>query len=180
MDIELLKQQVRKLPSGDILGRVSKVVGLIVESRGPEASLGEQMLIHMGHGRTITAEVVGFQNQQVLLMPIENAEGIRPGLLVEATGHQPELPLSETLLGRVIDPLGRPLDDGPPIQAEMRLPIHGQPPNPMHRRRIGEVLATGIRSIDGLLTLGKGQRIGVFSGSGVGKSTILGMMARYT
>ncbi len=83
MDIESLQRQVRKLPSGDILGRVSKVVGILVESRGPEASLGEQMLIHMGGGRTITAEVVGFQNQQVLLMPIENAEGIRPGLLVD-------------------------------------------------------------------------------------------------
>ena len=180
MDVELLKQQVQKLPSGDVLGRVSKVVGLIVESRGPEASLGEQMLIHMGGGRVITAEVVGFQGQQVLLMPIENAEGIRPGLLVEATGHQPQLPLSEALLGRVIDPLGRPLDDGPPIQPELHLPIHGQPPNPMHRRRIAEPLATGIRAIDGMLTLGKGQRIGIFSGSGVGKSTILGMIARYT
>jgi flagellum-specific ATP synthase len=180
MDLEALQQQVRRLPSGEILGRVSKVVGLMVESRGPEASLGEQMLIHMGQGRTITAEVVGFQNQQVLLMPIENAEGLRPGLLVEATGHQPELPLSEGLLGRVIDPLGRPLDGGPPILIDMRLPIHGQPPNPMHRRRIGEVLATGIRSIDGMLTVGKGQRIGVFAGSGVGKSTILGMIARYT
>ncbi len=180
MDLTALGQQVRKLPPGDIMGRVSKVVGLIVESRGPEGSVGEQMLIHLGNGRRITAEVVGFNGSQVLLMPVENIEGIRPGLLVEATGHQPEIPVSEALLGRVIDPLGRPLDGGPEIEAEAHLPIHSQPPNPMQRRRISEVLATGVRSIDGLLTLGKGQRIGIFAGSGVGKSTLMGMVARNT
>ncbi len=180
MDLAFLGQQVRKLPPGDVLGRVSKVVGLIVESRGPEGSVGEQMLIHLGNGRRITAEVVGFHGSQVLLMPVENIEGIRPGLLVEATGHQPEIPVSEALLGRVIDPLGRPLDGGPEIEPEAHLPIHSQPPNPMQRRRISEVLATGVRSIDGLLTLGKGQRIGIFSGSGVGKSTLMGMVARNT
>jgi flagellum-specific ATP synthase len=138
------------------------------------------MLIHLGNGRRITAEVVGFHGEQVLLMPIENTEGIRPGLLVEATGHQPEIPVAEALLGRVIDPLGRPLDGGPEIEPEAHLPIHSQPPNPMQRRRIGEVLSTGVRSIDGMLTLGKGQRIGIFSGSGVGKSTLMGMVARNT
>jgi len=180
MDLETLKQQTLKLPPGEVLGRVSKVIGLIVESRGPEASLGEQMLIHMGNGNRITAEVVGFQDQQILLMPVENTEGLRPGLLVEGTGHLPELPVSDALLGRVIDPLGRPLDGGPPIDPEAHLPLHGQPPNPMRRRRIGDVLSTGLRSIDGMLTIGKGQRIGIFSGSGVGKSTVLGMIARYT
>ena len=180
MDLALLGQQIRKLPPGDIMGRVSKVVGLIVESRGPEGSVGEQMLIHLGNGTRIIAEVVGFSGEQVLLMPVENIEGIRPGLLVEATGHQPEIPVSESLLGRVIDPLGRPLDGGPPIEPEAHLPIHAQPPNPMQRRRIQEVLSTGVRSIDGMLTLGKGQRIGIFSGSGVGKSTLMGMVARNT
>lgn len=180
MDFGSLRQQVQKLPPGDWLGRVSKVVGLIVESRGPEASLGEQMLIHMEDKRRIAAEVVGFQDRTVLLMPVENTDGLRPGLLVESTGHMPELPVSNELLGRVIDPLGRPLDGGPPLDIQARLPIHGQPPNPMHRRRINQVLATGVRSIDGLLTLGKGQRIGIFSGSGVGKSTLLGMVARNT
>jgi flagellum-specific ATP synthase len=180
MDLTALTRDVRRLPPGDILGRVSKVVGLVVESRGPEGSLGEQMIIHMADGRQVTAEVVGFQGQQVLLMPVENLDGIRPGLLVEGLGHQPELPVSNALLGRVIDPLGRPLDGGPPIVAEDRIPIHGQPPNPMQRRRIKEVLSTGVRSIDGLLTLGKGQRIGIFSGSGVGKSTLMGMIARNT
>ncbi|MBK8794309.1 MAG: flagellar protein export ATPase FliI [Holophaga sp.] len=180
MDLAALGQQIRKLPPGDIMGRVSKVVGLVVESRGPEGSVGEQMLIHLGNGNRITAEVVGFNGEQVLLMPVENIEGIRPGLLVEATGHQPQIPVSESLLGRVIDPLGRPLDGGPPIEPEAYLPIHSQPPNPMQRRRINEVLSTGVRSIDGMLTLGKGQRIGIFSGSGVGKSTLMGMVARNT
>ncbi|MDP2877725.1 MAG: flagellar protein export ATPase FliI [Holophaga sp.] len=180
MDLAGLGQQIRKLPHGDVMGRVSKVVGLIVESRGPEGSVGEQMLIHLANGNRITAEVVGFNGEQILLMPVENIEGIRPGLLVEATGHQPEIPVSEALLGRVIDPLGRPLDGGPPIEPDAHLPIHSQPPNPMQRRRIQEVLSTGVRSIDGLLTLGKGQRIGIFSGSGVGKSTLMGMVARNT
>jgi FliI/YscN family ATPase len=142
--------------------------------------VGEQMIIHLGDGRRITAEVVGFHDHQVMLMPVENTDGIRPGLLVEATGHQPELPVSEQLLGRVIDPLGRALDGGPDIAIRERVPIHGRPPNPMQRRRINQVLATGVRSLDGLLTLGKGQRIGIFSGSGVGKSTLLGMIARNT
>jgi len=180
MHLTALTRQVRALPPGMLLGRVSKVVGLIVESRGPEGSVGEQMIIHLGDGRRIMAEVVGFHGQQVMLMPVENTDGIRPGLLVEATGHQPELPVSDELLGRVIDPLGRALDDGPDTNIKDRVPIHGRPPNPMLRRRISEVLATGVRSLDGLLTLGKGQRIGIFSGSGVGKSTLLGMIARNT
>lgn len=180
MDFQALAQDVARLPKGDLMGRVSKVVGLVVESRGPEGSVGEQMVIHMPDGRQVTAEVVGFQGSQVLLMPVENLEGIRPGLLVEARGHLPELPVSPALLGRVIDPLGRPLDGLPPFPATDRVPIHSQPPNPMQRRRIKEVLATGVRSIDGLLTLGKGQRIGIFSGSGVGKSTLMGMIARNT
>ena len=180
MDLQALTRQVRDLPPGKLLGRVSKVVGLIVESCGPEGSVGEQMIIHLGAGRQIMAEVVGFHGNQVMLMPVENTDGIRPGLLVEATGHQPELPVSDELLGRVIDPLGRPLDGGPEIAVRDRVPIHGVPPNPMQRRRIKQVLATGVRSLDGLLTLGKGQRIGIFSGSGVGKSTLLGMIARNT
>jgi len=180
MELTGLTSQVRRLPPGEVLGRVSKVVGLIVESRGPEGSVGEEMRIHLADGRQIMAEVVGFNNRQVLLMPVENTDGIRPGLVVEATGHQPDIPVSMSMLGRVIDPLGRPLDGGPPIEPQAHVPIQGTPPNPMLRRRISEVLSTGVRSLDGLLTLGKGQRIGIFSGSGVGKSTLLGMVARNT
>lgn len=179
-----LAARLRGLPKGDWLGRVTKVVGLVVESTGPDCSVGEQMLIHgtdsSGQPRLIHAEVVGFSGQRVLLMPIEETEGIRPGLWVEGTCHQSELPLTDELLGRVIDPLGRPLDGGPPIQAVTHLPLQGPPPNPMRRKRIDEVLSTGVRAVDGLLTLGKGQRVGIFSGSGVGKSTLLGMVARNT
>ena len=184
LDPATLAEQIRALPKGAWMGRVAKVVGLVVESTGPDCSVGEQMLIHgtdmSGRPRLIHAEVVGFSGERVLLMPIEETEGIRPGLWVEGTGHQSELPLSEALLGRVIDPLGRPLDGGPPIEATTHLPLQGAPPNPMRRKRIGEVLSTGVRAIDGLLTLGKGQRVGIFSGSGVGKSTLLGMVARNT
>jgi FliI/YscN family ATPase len=180
MDLASLAQMVKRLPPGEALGRVSKVVGLVVESRGPEGSVGEQMKIHLGSGDPILAEVVGFQDSQVLLMPVENTDGIRPGLLVEATGHQPDLPVAESLLGRIIDPLGRPLDGGPPIDPQDHVPINGRPPNPMLRRRINQVLATGVRALDAMLTLGKGQRMGIFAGSGVGKSTLLGMIARNT
>ncbi|MFN7957281.1 MAG: FliI/YscN family ATPase [Holophagaceae bacterium] len=184
VDLSSLATRLRGLPKGDWMGRVTKVVGLVVESSGPDCSVGEQMLIHStdasGKPRLVHAEVVGFSGQRVLLMPIEETEGIRPGLWVEGTGHQSELPLAETLLGRVIDPLGRPLDGGPPIEATAHLPLQGPPPNPMRRKRIDQVLSTGVRAVDGLLTLGKGQRVGIFSGSGVGKSTLLGMVARNT
>jgi FliI/YscN family ATPase len=162
------------------MGRVSKLVGLMVESNGPEGALGEEMLIHGEGGRPITSEVIGFNGKKVLLMPIENIDGVRPGMWVEATGGMPALPVSEQLLGRVIDPLGNPLDDGPPFGVQARVPVNNAPPNPMKRRRIRDVLSTGVRAIDGMLTLGKGQRVGIFAGSGVGKSTLLGMMARNT
>ena len=180
MDLAALRREIQQLPPGTWMGRVSKVVGLVVESNGPEASLGEQMFIHAGDGRRIPAEVVGFHDHHVLMMPIETMEGVRPGMVVEGTRRQPELAVGENLLGRVIDPLGRPLDGEAPPEIEGSVPIQGRAPNPMHRRRISQPLATGVRAIDGLLTLGKGQRIGIFSGSGVGKSTLLGMMARNT
>ena len=180
MDAEALRTAVQQLPIGKWMGRVSKVVGLIVESNGPEGSLGEQMYIHTSPGRRIVAEVVGFLENRVLLMPIETMEGIRPGMVVEGTGRQPQLAVSNSLLGRVIDPLGNPLDGGPPIEPELRMPVQSTAPNPMQRKRIAEPLTTGVRAIDGLLTLGKGQRVGIFSGSGVGKSMLLGMIARNT
>jgi len=143
MDLAGLGQQIRKLPQGDVMGRVSKVVGLIVESRGPEGSVGEQMLIHLANGNRITAEVVGFNGEQILLMPVENTEGIRPGLLVEATGHQPEIPVSEALLGRVIDPLGRPLDGGPPLSPMPICPFIPNRPIPCNGAAFGKCSPPG-------------------------------------
>jgi len=175
-----LLEQVPKLPPGTWLGRVSKLIGLLVESHGPDGAIGEEMLIHGEGGRLIASEVAGFNGKNVILMPIENIDGIRPGMYVEATGNMPMLPVSEDMLGRVVDPLGNPLDDGPPIRVQARVPVNNAPPNPMKRKRIKEVLSTGVRAIDGMLTLGKGQRVGIFAGSGVGKSTLLGMIARNT
>jgi len=180
MDLIPLLEEVPRLSPETCMGRVSKLVGLLVESMGPDGAIGEEMLIHGEGGRLISSEVVGFNGKKVLLMPVENIEGVRPGMSVEATGSMPLLPVSEQLLGRIIDPLGNPLDDGPPLNAQTRVPVNNAPPNPMKRRRIREVLSTGVRAIDGMLTLGKGQRVGIFSGSGVGKSTLLGMIARNT
>ncbi|MBI4911342.1 MAG: FliI/YscN family ATPase [Acidobacteria bacterium] len=180
MELAGLGGRIAELPPGKWMGRIGKVVGLLAESNGPEAFIGEQMFIHATPERRIPAEVVGFQEGRVLLMPIEAMEGVRPGMVVEGTGRHPEFAVGDALLGRVVDPLGNPLDGGPPIEAEAHIPVLGSPPNPMRRRRILEPLPTGVRVIDGLLTLGKGQRVGIFSGSGVGKSTLLGMIARNT
>ncbi|HJV88686.1 MAG TPA: FliI/YscN family ATPase [Holophagaceae bacterium] len=175
-----IQSRVAKLPSAEWMGKVTKVVGLVVESVGPDCSIGEQVLIHAGWGRVVHAEVVGFHDRRVLLMPLEDTEGIRPGMSVEAAGHPAMIPVGEELLGRVIDPLGRPLDGGPELKLSHFAPLQGQPRNPMKRRPIREPLSVGVRVVDGMLTLGKGQRVGIFAGSGVGKSTLLGMMARNT
>ncbi|MCL1893435.1 MAG: FliI/YscN family ATPase [Holophagaceae bacterium] len=175
-----LLECVPNLPLATRMGRVSKLVGLLVESVGPDGAIGEEMLIHGEGNRLISSEVVGFNGKNVLLMPVENTDGVRPGMCVEGTGSMPLLSASESMLGRIIDPLGNPLDGGPPLKATARVPVNNNPPNPMKRQRIREVLSTGVRVIDGLLTLGKGQRIGIFAGSGVGKSTLLGMVARNT
>jgi flagellum-specific ATP synthase len=178
--LDLVRKRLRKLPVSEWMGRVTKVVGLVVESVGPDCSIGEQVLIHGAFGKVFHAEVVGFQERRVLLMPLEETEGIRPGMSVEAVGHMAEIPVGPELLGRVIDPLGRPIDDGPELSLATMAPLQGHPLNPMKRKRINEVMSVGVRVVDGLLTLGKGQRIGIFAGSGVGKSTLLGMMARNT
>jgi flagellum-specific ATP synthase len=128
----------------------------------------------------IFAEVVGFRRDRVLLMPLGEMEGITPGSQVVATGMVHKIPVGECLLGRVLDGLGRPMDGGPPVLSEILYPVNRQPPNALTRQRITEAISLGVRAIDGLLTVGRGQRIGIFAGSGVGKSTLLGMIARYT
>lgn len=162
-----------------LTGRVADTVGLIIESRGPAVSVGEICLIDANaSGRQLRAEVVGFRGDRVLLMAIDDTAGVAPGARVEALGRPVEVPVGPALLGRVLDGLGNELDHLGPIHAESSRPLNADPPEPMNRSRIQEPLATGIRSIDGLITCGKGQRVGIFSGSGVGKSTVLGMIAR--
>jgi len=162
-------------------GEVVKSVGLLIESKGPLASVGEICYIVLPEsGKRIPAEVVGFKNSTTLLFPYDNDSGIKSGLKVIGTGSTLSAKVGKGLLGRVINTMGDPIDDKGPINYEETYPIFNDPPHVLKRKRITEVLATGIKSIDGLLTIGKGQRIGIFSGSGVGKSTILGMMARHT
>lgn len=160
-------------------GWVTQVIGAVIEAKGPAVHLGELCRIQCG-AQEARAEVVGFRGNTVLLMPLDEVHGIRAGSEVIATGIPQMVPVGPELLGRVIDPLGNPLDGKPPPLTHHRYLLDASPPNPMQRQRIREPLSLGIRAIDGLLTCGKGQRLGIFSGSGVGKSTLLGMIARYT
>jgi flagellum-specific ATP synthase len=138
-----------------------------------------EVSVFKGKGRML-AEVVGFREGRILLMPLGEMRGVEPGSAIRLVGAQAGVPVSESLLGRVIDGLGNPMDGKGPLQPEMQYPLYAEPLNPMERERISEPVDVGVRAINGLLTLGKGQRIGILSGSGVGKSTLLGMIARHT
>ncbi|HHY09836.1 MAG TPA: flagellar protein export ATPase FliI, partial [Firmicutes bacterium] len=155
-------------------------IGLTIESIGPITNIGDLCLIQPRQGPPLPAEVVGFRDNRVLLMPLGELTGVGPGSYVNATGQPLKIPVGPNLLGRVLDGLGKPMDEKGPIHAKKHYSINGRVPKPLERQRITEPLQVGVRAIDGLLTCGKGQRIGVFSGSGVGKSTLLGMMARNT
>lgn len=163
------------------LGRVSRIVGLTIESIGPDAPVGSLCDIKIGlHGDSIPAEIVGFKDNHILLMPLGSTAGIKPGSIVVALNKSIEVNVSENLLGRVLDGLGRPMDNlGDVHDAELRS-IAQTAPDPLSRNRIKEPLPMGVKIIDGLLTIGKGQRVGIFAGSGVGKSTLMGMVARNT
>ncbi len=176
---ETLRRRLERENLEKYCGKVSKVIGLTIESRGPDASLGELCKIFTKDGRRILAEVVGFRDEETLLMPLEDATGLRPGCEVVPTGRIVDVGVGESLKGRILDGLGRPID-GKPFIPEDRYPIVNESPHPLKRRRIKEPIPTGIRSIDAFITLGKGQRMGIFSGSGVGKSILMGMIARNT
>ena len=162
-------------------GKVTQVIGLTVESEGPDASVGDVCLIYPAKsGKPIKAEVVGFRNNKVLLMPLGELHAVGPGCDVVSTGKPLTVQVGSELLGKVLDGLGQPLD-GSRIPARMpHYSTHNAPANPLFRPRVTEPLGIGVRAIDGLLTVGRGQRIGIFAGSGVGKSTLLGMVARNT
>jgi flagellum-specific ATP synthase len=162
-------------------GRVTQIVGLTVEGEGPAADLGEHCLIRVkGAAEPLSAEVVGFKAGRVLLMPLGEISGISPGSEIIATGQKLQVEVGQALLGRVLDGLGRPMDGKGPILSGKYYPLTASPSNPLTRKRINIPLAMGVRAIDGLLTCGRGQRIGIFAGSGVGKSTLLGMISRNT
>ena len=181
LDIDKYTQAISRIDTVRINGRVAQVIGVLVESRGPACGVGEICEIHYKrHEPPILAEVVGFRESRTLLMPFGAVNDIRPGCEVVATGSSLRVPVGKELLGRVVDGLGRPLDGKGPIKREAEVTALADPPHPLERRRITESLSLGVRAIDGLLTVGKGQRVGIFAGSGVGKSTLLGMMARNT
>src|SRR4029079_1417052 len=166
------------LPVG---GRVIRTVGLVVESRGPRARVGEICELVGGVGaRSLPLEVVGFHEGTLLTVPLGGTSGIRPGDRIVSRGMVSAVAVGERLLGRVIDGLGRPLDGLGEIEATTEYPLYPPPLNPLARAAIVAPLGTGVRAIDALLTCGRGQRLGLFGGSGVGKSTLLGMMARAT
>lgn len=184
---EAAKRRVRELgarvagmPRLAVEGRVRRIVGQVIEASPLEVAMGEVCRIAGSDRTTIDAEVVGFHHQGVQLMPRGSVEGICPGARVRALGRQSSVEVGDGLLGRVLDGLGHPMDGRPLAGPTRRYPLVSPPPNPLRRARITEPLTTGVRSIDGLLGLGRGQRIGVFAGSGVGKSVLMGMMARNT
>lgn len=167
-------------PTFERAGRVVQVVGLVIESSGPHARLGDLCWIHSEtEQEPIAAEVVGFRENRVLLMPLGELQGVQPGSLVRASGRCLDVPVGDALLGRVVDALGRPMDDGPAIETSDRYPTSAAPPSALKRTMIQQSFETGVRAIDGVLTMGVGQRVGIFAGSGVGKSTLLGMIARH-
>lgn len=161
-------------------GKVSKVVGLVIESDGPSCSLGSVCNIYAaGKKRPVKAEVLGFKDKKVLLMPLGDIRGISSGSKVVSIQDSASAPVGHDLLGRIIDGLGNPIDKKGPIAVENNYPLYIPPCNPLRRSRIRKVLDVGIRAVNGLLTIGQGQRIGIFAGSGVGKSVLIGMISRY-
>jgi flagellum-specific ATP synthase len=179
--ISRLVDAVRNSDPRPAYGRISRAVGLVIEGHAPTAAIGDVCEIRSrGHRESLWAEVVGFREDTVLLMPVGDLTDLGPESRLVSTGEPPTAPVGDGLLGRVVNGLGRPLDGWAPPGSRTRYPLYAAPPNPMRRRRITEPLDLGIRAINGLLTCGKGQRIGIFAGSGVGKSVLLGMIARYT
>ena len=163
------------------LGKVAKVVGLTIESIGPMAKLNDLCLIRSNSAAgVVKAEVVGFRDDRVLLMPYDNVEGVGLGSWVENTGAPLQVPVSEELLGLTLDGVGEPMNADSLGADCAHYSVEAAPPDPLSRKIIDEVLTLGVKAVDGLLTIGKGQRIGIFAGSGVGKSTLMGMFARNT
>ncbi len=165
-----------------LTGKVTQVIGLVIESQGPLVSVGELCYVHSHFPGVppIPAEVVGFREGYVMLMPVGEMQGIGPGCEVVAAQKMLKVKVGKELLGRVLDGLGNPMDDKGPILTDLEYPLQAPPPPPLTRPRINESLYVGVRAIDGLITMGQGQRIGIMAGSGVGKSTLLSMIARNT
>ncbi len=180
--LKLLRQDHERLKSPlplHVEGRLTRIVGLTLEAVGCQSPIGGRCLI-VGPNSSVEAEVVGFSGEKLFLMPTGDIRGIEPNARVIPTGKVYEVPVSEKLLGRVLDGAGNPLDGKGPIHSHERMPLTGRSINPLGRHPIDQPLDVGVRAINAMLTVGQGQRIGLFAGSGVGKSVLLGMMTRYT
>lgn len=179
-----LEKYYKKLKNSSTIlsvGSVTNITGLVVEAKGPVAKIGTVCdIFTKGDQKKVGAEVLGFKDNKVLLMPFEEIRGIGPGSSVVARQEKSSVPVGQGLLGRVIDGIGNPIDNKGEIKKEKEYPIYSDPVNPLSRKRITMSLDIGIRAVNGLLTIGCGQRMGIFSGSGVGKSVLLGMIARNT
>jgi flagellum-specific ATP synthase len=179
IDFDRASGAVRQGSSLTYSGSVQVISGLTVEADGPAVQIGEMCRVYTLAGeRFMPAEVVGFRDGRVLLMPYGDLNGVGPGSRVVSTNRTLTVSVGEGLKGRILDGLGNPLDGGGPIAQDEQYPVENSPPNPLSRPMITEAMPLGVRAIDGLLTVGRGQRIGIFAGSGVGKSTLLGMIAR--
>ena len=162
------------------IGKISRIIGLMIESDGPGVAIGSICTIKSRIRPHILAQVVGFRNNQTLLMPLGDIDGVEPGCAIEATEEQPSFSVSSEIIGRVLDGNGKPIDGKGPIPIGTEYPIMGTSINPLSRARVNQSLDVGVRSINGLLTCAKGQRIGIMAGTGLGKSVLLGMIARNT
>lgn len=181
-ELQKVQDAVNNCISIKLTGKVTQVIGLVIESKGPVVSVGELCYIH-SHTEgvpPVPAEVVGFREGYVMLMPVGEMQGIGPGCEVVSAQKMLQVKVGDMLLGRVLDGLGNPMDDLGPILSDVEYPLQAPPPPPLTRPRIHESLYVGVRAIDGLITMGNGQRIGIMAGSGVGKSTLLSMIARNT
>jgi flagellum-specific ATP synthase len=179
IDFEKYHQAVDRADLVRVIGKVVQVVGLIIEAQVGGVSVGDLCSIRIEkESREQFAEVVGFKESRVLLMPLGSTAGIAPGAQVTAVGHPLRVRVGPDVLGRVLGGLGEPIDGKEPVQGEADAPLDADPPDPVKRPRVTDVMRCGVRAIDGMLTVGKGQRIGIFAGSGVGKSTLMGMIAR--
>lgn len=180
LDFSCYKKTIEEANLIEYSGRVSQIVGLTIESNGPALDIGQLCNIYTKNDNKVLAEVVGFKGNKVLLMPFGDMSGVGPGNKVVAIGKSLTVNINDHIKGRILDGLGRPIDDKEPLMGGIEIPIYNNPPNPLTRKRIEDVLTLGVKAVDGLLTVGRGQRVGIFAGSGVGKSTLMGMIARNT
>ncbi len=179
MNFAAVREAVRTADIYRYQGKIEKIIGMTVEATGPESNIGDVCRIfRKGSDDFVYGEVVGFKEGKVMLMPYTDIEGIGPGSIVDNTGRQLEVNVGDELVGRIINAIGEPIDGKGPIHTVGSYPIAGVPVNPLTRPRIDDIIPFGVKAIDGLLTIGRGQRMGIFAGSGVGKSTLLGMIAR--